>query len=145
MSKIQIRKILKHETVSYLIVGVMTTLVDYVVFAIVNEILKRVGAERYGALAATAAAWCVAVVFAFFANKYYVFKSGGTGVRAGIRQFRRFVRARVISGLLVMLMMCVLVNLMRSNEYLSKILTSLINIVINYAASKFWIFRKKQA
>ena len=46
-----IKKFVNYETVSYIIVGVLTTLVDYIVFAIVNESLKPgCGTDRESAL-----------------------------------------------------------------------------------------------
>ena len=60
-----IKKILNYETISYVVVGVLTTAVDYAVFALVNETLKKGGiAPSDAAMAATAVSWFAAVLFA---------------------------------------------------------------------------------
>ena len=51
--------------------------------------------------------------------------------------------ARILSGVLVTGAMWVMVDLFSVNEYISKLLTTVINVVLNYVASKLFIFRKK--
>ena len=57
-------KVLNYETISYVIVGVLTTAVDYVVYIIVNEALKGNGLEvSVSATAASVVSWLAAVLF----------------------------------------------------------------------------------
>ncbi len=138
-----IKKFLNYETISYVIVGVLTTLVDYVVFAIVNESLKKTGTSLGDpVLVATAVAWAAAVLFAYFANKLAVFRNYDFSPRWLIRELSSFVGARVFSAVLVMVFMWVTVSRLGWNEYLAKVLSSVFNLVFNYAASKFFIFKK---
>ncbi len=138
-----IKKCLNYETISYVIVGVLTTLVDYAVFALVNETLKKTGVP-FGdpVLIATAAAWAAAVLFAYVANKTAVFRNYDFSPSWLIREFSSFVGARLFSAVLVMLFMWLTVSCLGWNEYLAKILSSVFNLVFNYAASKFFIFKK---
>lgn len=72
--KDKIRLFLNRETLSYLIVGILITVIDYVVFAIANESLKASGInETVAVTVATISAWIVAVVFAYITNKTVVF------------------------------------------------------------------------
>ena len=121
----------------------LTTLVDYLVFALVNELLKTGGMNvTDSSSAATAAAWAAAVIFAYFTNKIYVFESKDWQAGTLVREVLQFFGARVLSGLITLWLMRVLVGA-QMNEYLAKILTSVFNLVFNYVASKLLIFRKK--
>ena len=92
-------KVLNRETVSYLVIGVLTTVVDYIVFALVNEGLKRAGVIHPDpALTATAVAWLAAVTFAFVTNKTIVFESRDWGLKNTLCEAATFFAARIISG-----------------------------------------------
>ena len=137
-------KLLNYETVSYLIAGVMTTLVDYVVFVVVNESLKRGAAfsEVQAAMAATVISWLAAVLFAYVTNKLLVFRNYDFHLRHLSKEISGFFAARLVSGLITMALMWLMVDLCRWNEYVAKILTSVFNMVFNYVASKLYIFKK---
>lgn len=140
-----IKKFINAETISYLITGVLTTLVDYAVFFIVNEALKRTGVSvSLSSSAATAAGWFSAVLFAYVTNKIYVFKSRSADRMACLREIVSFFAARALSGLIVLVLMWLMVDRLHMNEYISKIFTSVFNVVFNYAASKLFIFKKKE-
>ncbi len=133
---------LSREIVLYLVIGVLTTGVDYLVFWLVNEPLKAAVSPTQAALWATAAGWAAAVLFAFVTNKLIVFRSRDLTRRTVLREAASFFAARAASGLIVLFLMWLLVDRLRFNEYYSKILTSVFNIVFNYAASKLFIFRQ---
>ncbi len=138
-----LRKLINYETVSYLITGVLTTAVDYLVFALVNEFMKRQGILFPDpVLTATAVAWAAAVTFAYFTNKLAVFKNYDFRPGYLLKEIAGFAGARVLSGLIVMVFMWLTVDRMGWNEYLAKILSSAFNLVFNYVASKFFIFKK---
>lgn len=135
---------LNRETISYVIVGVLTTAVDYIVFAIVNETLKKGGVGvTESSSAATVVSWIAAVLFAYVTNKFFVFKSQEKGFLPVLKEMASFFAARLISGVIVLGMMYVLVDKMHINEYIAKVLTSAFNLVFNYVASKLIIFKKK--
>lgn len=139
-----LEKILNRETVSYVIVGVLTTAVDYIVFAIVNEALKRSGMDvTQSSSVATVVSWIAAVLFAYVTNKIYVFKSRERGFLPVLREMTSFFAARLISGGVVLFLMFILVDKCSMNEYIAKVLTSVFNLVFNYVASKLFIFKKK--
>jgi len=137
-----IQKVLNRETVTYVIVGFATTAVDYLVFALVNELMKRGGSSvETSSTVATAVAWLVAVLFAYLANKVFVFRSynwKGAGV---LKEMAGFFGARIASGLITVALMRLFVGL-GMNEYIAKIFTSVFNLVFNYVASKLFIFKK---
>lgn len=139
------KKLLSREVITYFIAGVLTTLVDYLVFFLVNEALKRAGfSVTRSSSIATAAGWVFAVLFAYLSNKFYVFQSRDKSPGGVLREMVSFFAARAVSGLIVMAMMWILVDRGRMNEYIAKVLTSLFNLVFNYVASKLFIFRNQK-
>ena len=60
------KKLVNRETISYLIFGVLTTLVDWISY----WYMRRLGIDYR---AATAGSWAAAVLFAFVTNKLFVF------------------------------------------------------------------------
>lgn len=138
------RKFFNRETISYVIVGVLTTAVDYLVFWLVNETLKKTGMDvAASASAAQGVSWFAAVVFAYFANKICVFRNRNFTPGYMWKEFGQFFAARVISGLVVVLAQWLLIDKLGMNEYIAKIFGSVFNLVFNYAASKLVIFREK--
>ena len=136
------KKLFNYETVSYVIVGVLTTAADYVVFAIDNEALKHAGVSGSdAAVTATAVSWVAAVLFAYAANKLVVFRNYDYRPAHIIREAAGFFAARIISGLISLLLMWLMTAVLHQNEYLAKVLTSVFNLVFNYVASKVFIFR----
>ena len=137
-----IKKIINYETCSYVIVGILTTAVDYIVFAAVNESMKPAYGSDAAAMAGTVISWAAAVAFAYITNKLAVFKSFDFRPSRLIKEAAAFVGARLVSGIIVLIFMWVAVGILSWNEYLSKILSSVFNLVFNYAASKLFIFKK---
>ena len=137
-----IGKFVNYETCSYIIAGVITTAVDYIVFALVNERLKEVTSVNAAVMAATVISWIAAVAFAYISNKLAVFRSFDFRPSNLIREAAAFVGARLLSGVIVLVFMWIAVSRLGWNEYLSKILSSAFNLIFNYAASKLFIFKK---
>jgi len=140
-----VEKFLNRETISYVIVGVLTTLVDYLVFTVINEILVRTGTDVVNASSiATAAGWLAAVIFAYFTNKKYVFRNDDYSFDNLSAEIPQFFGARILSGVITLVLMRVLVDEpVGMNAYLAKVLTSVFNLVFNYFASKLVVFKKK--
>lgn len=139
------KKILNREVIAYVVAGVLTTAVDYVVFFLINEALKAAGCDvTESASVAQGVSWFSAVLFAFFVNRRYVFQSTEKEPGKVFREMGSFFAARIISGLVVFALMWLLVDKGHMNEYIAKVLTSLFNLVFNYVASKLFIFRKKE-
>lgn len=139
----KLRKILTRETITYILVGFATTAVDYIVFALVNELMKAGGSSiTTSSTVATIIAWIAAVLFAFFANKIIVFQSKDWSGKGLFRELVSFTAARVLSGLITLVLMRVMVGL-GINEYIAKVFTSVFNLIFNYVASKLFIFKSR--
>ena len=135
------------EQIVYLGVGGGTTVVDWVVFAVLFAILPDLSHLPFfnafpNAIPYTAA-WAAAVLFAYFASKYFVFIDAEQ--TKGITQFLRFVYSRVFTLALCLVTEFVFVTLLSVNELIVKYaICTVLNIVINYITSKLLVFKKKK-
>lgn len=125
------------ELVDYIVVGVMTTAVCYIVLFIFYSLLN-VRIEISNAIS-----WCASVIFSFIMNKIVVFKSKGKDSKTLIREFGSFVGARALSGVLDEVLVIVGCNVLNINVYIVKLISEIFVIIINYFFSKFIIFKKK--
>ena len=87
----KIKKILNRETVLYIIFGVATTVVNYVVFYLLYNVLW----SQSRSLEANAAAFVAAVIFAFVVNKLFVFESKSWSADTLKREIPSFLAARI--------------------------------------------------
>lgn len=87
----KLKKLLNRETILYIIFGVATTVVNYIVFHLLYNVLWH----QNHSLAANAAAFVAAVVFAFVVNKCFVFESRGWDGATLKREIPSFLGARI--------------------------------------------------
>lgn len=123
------------EIFSYILFGVLTTIVNIVVFFLLDTKFN------IPYLIANAASIIVAILFAFFTTKKYVFKSKPSTFKLAIKEFYLFVSLRSISGLFDMLSMWILVDFINLETNFSKVLTQFIIVISNYVFSKLYIFK----
>lgn len=125
------------EVLSYLIFGVLTTVVNYLVYLPVYNVLGL------SAALSNAIAWVVAVAFAYLTNKPFVFKSHDWSAKTVIPELTKFVGCRVASGAAETMILLVTVDLLHWNGNIWKLVTSVLVVVMNYIASKLVVFKKK--
>jgi putative flippase GtrA len=87
----KLKKLLNRETVLYIIFGVATTVVNYVVFHLLYNVLWH----QRNSLTANAAAFVAAVIFAFVVNKLFVFESRSWNADTLKREIPSFLAARI--------------------------------------------------
>lgn len=131
-------KYVNRESISYLIFGVLTTLVDWVVYAV----LWRLGTDYR---ISTIISWCAAVLFAFVTNKLIVFQSFERSPSLLWKEFVSFVTCRAATGVVALLGMIVMVDYLHQGEFVGKLVVSAISLILNYVFSKLFIFKKKQS
>lgn len=125
------------DVLTYLIFGVLTTLVNYLVFLPVYNL------AGLSAALSNAIAWVVAVAFAFLTNKPFVFKSHDWSAKTVIPELTKFVSCRVASGAAETVILLIAVDILQWNGNFWKLVTSVLVVILNYFASKFVVFRKK--
>ena len=122
---------------SYLFFGVLTTVVNYVVYLPVYNIMGL------SAALSNAIAWVAAVAFAYLTNKPFVFKSHDWSLRTVIPELSKFVSCRVASGAMETAIIFVAVDMLGRNGNIWKLVTSVLVVILNYVFSKLIVFRKK--
>lgn len=133
-----INKLFNREMISYLIFGVLTTVVNLVVFQLCDAVLGI----YY--IAANVIAWIIAVIFAYVTNKLFVFESKSWELKLVVREVISFGSARILSLLFETGFIALTVEVMGMPKFISKIIASIFVVIINYVASKLFIFKKKK-
>ena len=87
----KLKKLLNRETILYIVFGVATTVVNYIVFHLLYNVLWH----QNHSLAANAAAFVAAVIFAFVVNKLFVFESRSWDAATLKREIPSFLGARI--------------------------------------------------
>ena len=126
------------EGIAYLIFGVLTTLVDYVIS---NALFYIAGMPS---IPAETIAWVAAVLFAFVTNKWWVFNSHTLVPSEVWKEFVSFVVCRIATFLFNLAALFVMVDLMKMEFFICKLLISVVVVILNYVFSKILIFAKKK-
>ena len=127
-----------YDIISYLFFGVLTTVVNYLVYLPCLNIL------HLSAAVSNVIAWVAAVAFAYLTNKPFVFKSNDWSMKTVLPELGKFISCRVGSGLLETGIIFVTVDCLMWNGNIMKLVTSILVVVLNYVASKLLIFTKKK-
>lgn len=125
------------DVLSYLFFGGLTTLVNFLVYFPLYNWLQL------SAVFSNVIAWAVAVAFAFLTNKPFVFKSYDWSRKVVIPELSKFVGCRIGSGFLETVLIWLLVDLLSWNGNWMKIAISVLVVILNYAASKWFVFSGK--
>ena len=134
----------------YLVFGVLTTLVNFVAFWLFGLVISD---SLY--LLTNFLAWVVAVIFAFFVNKFVVFSERSRDKKTLIFEAVTFVGARVFSlvfeevGLFVLIDLIglgkedIFIGFTVTGQMIPKFIVAVVVVIMNYFFSKFLIFKKK--
>lgn len=125
------------DVLSYLIFGVLTTLVNYAVYLPVYNLL------HLSAAVSNMLSWVVAVAFAYLTNKPFVFQSHDWSCKTVVPELTKFVSCRIASGAMETGILFLTVDLLHWNGNVWKLVTQVLVVVLNYVASKLLVFRKK--
>lgn len=163
----QNKKKLIKELIFYLFFGVMTTLVGFVTyFAIVwfgEKVLQldtKSGVFYAVRVVAQILQWVLAVLFAFFTNRKWVFTSADTSVSMW-KQLLSFSSSRLVTlgfdtlitfGLVAVLnalnyqpfVFNFIIKMTVTADLISKLVAAVVVIILNYVFSKFFVFKAKK-
>ena len=137
MEKLKQLIIKYYDILAYLVFGVLTTVVNYLVYLPCYNLLGL------PAVVSNVIAWVVAVAFAYVTNKPFVFRSHDWSAKTVVPELTKFVGTRVASGGMESAIIWIAVDLLGGNGNLWKLLTSVLVVVLNYIGSKLLVFRKK--
>lgn len=118
------------ELATYIIAGVLTTIVNFIVY----YAMLFIGIDYK---ISNTAAFIVSVIFAFIINKKYVFLSE----KSYFKEFIKFSVGRLFTYALDIGAMIILIEMFSVSEYMAKLWTNILVIIVNYIISKFWTFK----
>ena len=124
------------EIINYIVVGGITTVISILSYFLIRTILKS--DTSLNVQISTVFSWIVAVTFAYFANRIFVFKSNNSKKIESVK----FITSRIMSLLIEMLVMLILTDVLKINDKIAKILVQFIIVVLNYLFSKIFVFKK---
>jgi len=132
------RGLVNHETVSFLLIGGLTTLVSLALFALFYYV--------FGLWVAVAGILSdvLAIIFAFFPNKVLVFESTQWTAKVLVPELIKFGLSRSFTLLLSIQALVLLVDVLGFNAMLMRFLTIvIIQVLGNYALGKWLVFRSR--
>ncbi len=139
MKKIKDLFIKYQEIISYLIFGVLTTVISLATYyLLVYTILDP--NKGFELQIANIISWIAAVTFAYFTNRKYVFKSNK---EKRLKEAFNFYLSRLSTLLIDMFLMWLLVTKLSFNDKVIKMIVQVAVIVLNYVFSKFLVFGKQ--
>ena len=122
------------EYISYLVFGVLTTLVNLIIFYVLERLINY--------LMANVIAWIGAVVFAYVVNKLFVFESDRRDIRGLLFEISTFFAARLLSLGLEEGILFLFVTQLGYGARIVKLFAQILVVIFNYLASKLVTFRK---
>ncbi|MBR5452385.1 MAG: GtrA family protein [Clostridia bacterium] len=135
----KIRRLLSDgEAIRYIIIGICTTLVNYLCFAILADLIKL------DVTVSNVTSVIISILFAYVTNKLFVFRSHCENLKQLIFEFVKFVGARGITMVVEIGGLYLLHNLLFMDKHIAKISVQVIVIVGNYFISKLIVFKGKK-
>ena len=132
------------EVILYLIMGVLATIVNLgVKYALLFTILDAT--NGFQLQLSVIISWIAAVLFAYFTNRTWVFKSKNGNI---LKEFVSFLLARIFTLVLEMIIMWFFVTFLKLDTDMWVIVWTIfaqaVVIVSNYIFSKLFIFKKQR-
>ena len=137
MEKIKALIVKYQDMILYVFFGALATLVNTAAYYLCYNVL---GISN---VPSVIIAWILAVVFAFFTNKLWVFKSKSFAPEVLKHEIPTFFGARALTGLMDLGIMWLAVDVLGGNGTVWKLVSNVLVIILNYVASKLVIFKKK--
>lgn len=128
------KNFLTHHVTKYIIAGILATIVNFGVFAMLRSYMDLTLANFISITSA--------IIFAYFVNARFVFYSKAQTAVEIIKELSTFFSARLITMLIELVGVWFLVEQIHQNDIFSKIIINIIVLILNYIFSKF-IFHKK--
>jgi len=123
------------ESIRYIIVGALTTLVNYGLFELLHGLLE------IDVTISNVTSISVSIIFAYFTNKYFVFKRHSDSFSALAVEFIKFVGSRLFTMALEVGVVLLIHNVMGHDARIGKILAQVLVVIANYIISKLIVFR----
>ncbi len=79
-------------------------------------------------------AWFAAVIFAYM----------NTNIKFILKELTSFMSCRILSGTIELILMYIMINFMFINDFIVKIITNIVVVVLNFIFSKLIIFKNNK-
>lgn len=132
-----IKKFLTKEIILYGIFGVLTTVVNLLVFWILESVLN------WNENISNIIAIITCIIFAYITNSAWVFESQAINSKEKFDEFIRFVSGRCLT-MIIEFIGCFLLFKTPIPTMVSKLLITIIVIILNFFISKFFAFKKQE-
>lgn len=131
------------EGIMYIFFGGFTTLISWASYALFVWLGINIDISNI-------LSWVCGVSFAFVTNKWFVFMSHSLAPRTVLREVETFLGSRIVTGVIAIILFPILYSLGLNQSIfgidglLAKIVTSVIEIVLNWIFSKYFVFNSKK-
>ena len=132
-----IGKVLTKEIIFYIIFGVLTTVINLGVFYVLTDLLNL--NENLSNIIAI----ITAVLFAYFTNKDLVFHSEAKTLKAKWKEFAKFISGRAFT-MVIEWVGGALLFLTPMPQMISKLIVTVVVVILNFFISKFFAFKKSK-
>ena len=139
-----IKKVCNREVISYIIFGILTTIVNIVISYILKTFFKV-----EGNIASTIGIIC-SILFAYFTNRKWVFHSYAVTIKEKWAEFGKFILGRAFTMVVEIVGVFLLNDVIHSfygifsdniAYLINKMLMTVIVIILNFFISKFFAFK----
>ena len=127
------------EIINYVIFGGLAMLVNFVSYFIFARVY------HIDEVISSGLSWFCSVLFAYVTNKIFVFDSKTNGKKEVIKECISFFLARIVSGILCDVgTFALMVDVLHIHDIVSKVVTQVMVVIMNYVFSKFIVFKKEK-
>lgn len=126
------------DVIPYLFFGICTTFVNIIGYWMMAYPLNC------PTMFSTVIAWVMSVLFAYVTNRKWVFHSNASGLKYIFKEIISFFSCRLATGIVDLGCMWIFVDVLDYNDVVIKVLANVLVIILNYVASKLFIFRHKK-
>ena len=123
------------QLILYGIFGVLTTVLNIFAYWALTRALGL------AVVPSTVIAWTVAVFFAYYTNRKYVFRSTESSFMGMLREAAYFFGARITTGVIDVIIMYVFVDVLGFHDVFIKTASNVLVVILNYVFSKLIIFK----
>ena len=124
------------EIINYIISGGLGTVVNIGTFALCRSL-------NLDLTLSNVIAWVITIIFIYLTSKFFVFKTANKTKQESTKEFFLFVVARLATLGVEILLLNLTIEALQMNEFISKTLSQVVVIILNYLLSKLVIFTKK--
>lgn len=124
----------KHSIFTFLCVGALTSLLYFGLFGLFWKILTI----NYSI--AVSMAYVLSIIFYFFSNRMFTFKSQAQPVSG---QFIKFIGMAILNYVITLIVVYTSVELLTLPPYIGMVFAVGTTTILSYIIAKFWVFRIK--